>query len=208
MRLLHTVASALFLCLIILVLTLRSVNSDDPQTQEPRIAAANDPQYEAIVTPVETASRAIDTDTDNQESAAKPNRSRDDEIGANVESVDNPEPRFSIFSRGPRQFDSESIDPEWSGGMEAELYAQISRIPGFSATTLNAECRTSVCRLVAGYPPGTNAITTFQSQLLPMVKALGEASISADSTVPEQVDTPSATIFLMFNRERDTSEAE
>ena len=100
----------------------------------------------------------------------------------------------------PDTFDRESRDSDWAAQMESRIYGELSAVPELAATTLDVECRESTCLLSIHYPAGTNAISAFQNQILPITRALPSASVSAESTPDEDVDAPTSRIYLMFDR--------
>ena len=46
-----------------------------------------------------------------------------------------------------RAFDAEQADPLWSQAMETRILSEIAEIPGLEALTVQAQCRTSMCRV-------------------------------------------------------------
>ena len=99
------------------------------------------------------------------------------------------------------RFIAQTKDPDWAISMENEIYARVSLIPEFSATTLDAECRESMCRLKVYFPPSTSAIIAFYRQIQPMLRDLNHDSQVAASTLAEE-PVQSTIVYLTFDREQ------
>jgi hypothetical protein len=56
-------------------------------------------------------------------------------------------PVASHFQQKENAFVAEPVDPFWSRSREAEILGQIAQISGLRLITIEAECRTSMCRL-------------------------------------------------------------
>jgi hypothetical protein len=53
------------------------------------------------------------------------------------------------------QFDAETADAKWSSAAETRILGRIAQIAGLELVSLNAECRTTICRVKLFHPPGT-----------------------------------------------------
>jgi hypothetical protein len=51
-----------------------------------------------------------------------------------------------------REFNSESVDPEWAGRTEAYILGEIAQLTGLELVGLHVECRTTLCRLRLAEP--------------------------------------------------------
>jgi len=56
-------------------------------------------------------------------------------------------PVSSLFQQREDAFVAEPLDPVWSRSREAEILGQIAQIRGLQLINIEAECRTSMCRL-------------------------------------------------------------
>jgi hypothetical protein len=53
----------------------------------------------------------------------------------------------SQLIEGERAFAAEAVDRTWAAGAEASIYAKLAEIPGLELIDLQAECRSTMCRL-------------------------------------------------------------
>jgi hypothetical protein len=69
---------------------------------------------------------------------------------------------------GEQEFAREPIDAAWAPGAEAELLAKFAQMPGLKLIDLQAECRSTMCRLQMTQPrtaPGEHSGTSFNALL-------------------------------------------
>ncbi len=57
------------------------------------------------------------------------------------------------LAEGEREFAAEPIDSTWAAGAEARLLAVFAAMPGLELIDLQAECRSTMCRLQLTQPP-------------------------------------------------------
>jgi hypothetical protein len=57
------------------------------------------------------------------------------------------------LAEGEREFAAEPIDATWASGAEAKLLAVFAEMPGLELIDLQAECRSTMCRLQLTQPP-------------------------------------------------------
>jgi hypothetical protein len=57
------------------------------------------------------------------------------------------------LAEGEREFAAEPIDTAWAPGAEARLLAVFAEMPGLELIDLQAECRSTMCRLQLTQPP-------------------------------------------------------
>jgi hypothetical protein len=58
--------------------------------------------------------------------------------------------------QGERQFAAESVDTTWASGAEADILAKFAQMSGLALTSLQVECRSTMCRLQVASPISPN----------------------------------------------------
>ena len=104
------------------------------------------------------------------------------------------------FPNERERFAAQAPDFEWGALVEAVIYRRVSQLADFPVTTLRAECRETMCRLVVYYPPDTNAMLAFSSRIVNMTRDLETVSVFAESTMPDDV-VQSTIVYLTFSRD-------
>jgi hypothetical protein len=109
-----------------------------------------------------------------------------------------------------RQFDSEVVDPSWAPVVESTFESMVP-VTGLSYSSLEIECRTTICRSKIihdfGYPPTftfdddsapPNYAGRYQAALLPLVEQgmLQGASVQTGVSPDSELGNLEAVIYL------------
>jgi len=86
----------------------------------------------------------------------------------------------------------EDRDPSWSAAMEARILGQLAQSPGLAVSSVEADCRQTICRLRLIHPIGGRARP---AQLNTLLETLGFLP-RLDSTFGEVDGLPVTTVYL------------
>ena len=97
------------------------------------------------------------------------------------------------------QFSSEGTDPSWSASTESRILSEVAQVASLAVTSLEVECRETICRLKLFYPPGTDTLSS-AGRFEPLADVLGFADPTEVVTVGE-TGVPMSLVYFQRNED-------